>query len=178
LRVRAGEGAFLLLVEDLHWIDLSTGELLRGILSDSFFTEKVFFLLTTRTGEDPPWLSRVPDLRKIRLSPLMEEDSRSMIRSMSSDAPLSDAEISRIVRTADGVPLFIEELTRERIEERREPPRGRTPAIPATLSEVLASRLERHAGARPLLQRAALFRTDRPHGPAPRPFPRISGALR
>nr|WP_011264520.1 AAA family ATPase [Leptospirillum ferrooxidans]AAX36063.1 ORF1012 [Leptospirillum ferrooxidans] len=157
LRVRAGESSFLLLVEDLHWIDLSTGELLRGVLSDPFFTKKVFFLLTTRTGEDPSWLSRVPDLRKIRLSPLMEEDSRAMIRSMSSDAPLSDAEISRVVRTADGVPLFIEELTRERIEERREPPRGGTPAIPATLSEVLASRLERHAGARPLLQRAALF---------------------
>jgi DNA-binding SARP family transcriptional activator/tetratricopeptide (TPR) repeat protein len=157
LGVRAGEGAFLLLVEDLHWIDLSTGELLRGILSDSFFTEKIFFLLTTRTGEAPPWLSRVLDLRKIRLSPLMEEDSRSMIRAMSSDAPLSDAEISRIVRTADGIPLFIEELARERIEERRGAPRGRTPAVPATLSEVLASRLERHAGARPLLQRAALF---------------------
>jgi len=157
LRVRAEEGSFLLLVEDLHWIDLSTGELLRGILSDSFFTKKVFFLLTTRTGEDPQWLSRVPDLRKIRLSPLMEEDSRTMIRSMSLDAPLSDEEISRVIRTADGVPLFIEELTRERIEERRGPPRGGIPAIPETLSEVLASRLDRHAGARPLLQRAALF---------------------
>ncbi|MHB8370686.1 MAG: AAA family ATPase [Leptospirales bacterium] len=157
LRVRAGETSFLLLIEDLHWIDLSTGELLRGVLSDSFFTKKLFFLLTTRTGEDPQWLSRVPDLRKIRLSPLMEEDSRTMIRSMSLDAPLSDEEISRVVRTADGVPLFIEELTRERIEERRGSVREGIPAIPATLSEVLASRLDRHAEARPLLQRAALF---------------------
>jgi len=157
LRARAETGSYVLLVEDLHWVDASTGDLLRRILSDPFFTGRIFFLLTTRTGEAPPWLTSLPDVRTIRLSPLAEADSRSLIRALSPKTLLSDAEASRIVETADGVPLFIEELTREAVERRSLPPSTGTLSVPATLGEVLASRLDRLASARPILQRAALY---------------------
>ena len=157
LRFRALEGRAIYLVEDLHWADASTGDLLRRVLSDSFFTGKIFFLLTTRTGEDPPWLSSIAGAKTIRLSSLREKDSRRMIRSLCSDAPLSDGEISRILAAADGVPLFIEELTRERIEQREGPSPGPSPTVPSTLSEVLASRLDRLGEARLLLQRASVY---------------------
>ncbi len=157
LRVRSGKRRLLFLVEDLHWADASTGDLLRRILSDSFFTEKVVFLLTTRTGEDPPWLSSIAGAKTIRLSSLTEEDSRRMIRSLCAAAPLSDGEISRILAAADGVPLFLEELTRERVEQREGPSPGHSPTVPTTLSEVLASRLDRLGDARRLLHRAAVY---------------------
>ncbi|MHB8370879.1 MAG: AAA family ATPase, partial [Leptospirales bacterium] len=157
LKARAETGSYVLLVEDLHWVDASTGELLRRILSDPSFTGRIFFLLTTRTGEDPPWLSSLPDIRTIRLSPLAEEDSRSLIGALTRDALLSEAEASRILKTADGVPLFLEELTREALERGALSPSSESVSVPATLGEVLASRLDRLASARPILQRAALY---------------------
>ena len=157
LRFRALEGRALYAVEDLHWADASTGELLRRILSDSFFTEKVVFLLTIRTGESPPWLATLPDLLRLRLSPLDPPNSRRMVRSLCAAAPFAEEEMSRILAAADGVPLFLEELTRGWIEEGQRSPEGGTPALPATLSEVLASRLDRLGDARLLLHRAAVY---------------------
>lgn len=157
LRYRAMEGKGLYFIEDLHWIDASSGELLRKILMDPFFTGKILFVLTTRTGEDPPWLSSISDLRKIRLSPLCEEDRRMMVRFMSAGRALPEESVDRIIRTSDGVPLFLEELTRERIEERRSVPRGGTPDLPSTLSEVLASRLDRLGEAKSLVQTASVY---------------------
>ncbi|MHB8370076.1 MAG: ATP-binding protein, partial [Leptospirales bacterium] len=157
LKARVETGSYVLLVEDLHWVDASTGELLRRILSDPSFTGRIFFLLTTRTGEDPPWLSSLPDIRTIRLSPLAEADSRSLVRALTRDALLSEAEASRILKTADGVPLFLEELTREALDRGALSPSSGSVSVPATLGEVLASRLDRLASARPILQRAALY---------------------
>ena len=154
LRARAREGRVLFVIEDLHWTDASTGDLFRRILSDPVFTKSVFFLLTTRTGEDPPWIATLPERVTLRLSPLSEAESREMVRSLSHASPLPPEEISRILAAADGVPLFLEELTRERIEAAGE---TSPPLLPSTLAEVLASRLDRLASARLLLQRAAVY---------------------
>ncbi|EQD52321.1 transcriptional activator domain protein, partial [mine drainage metagenome] len=76
LKARSLKGRVLFVIEDLHWTDASTGDLFRRILSDPVFTKSVFFLLTTRTGEDPPWLATLPERVTLRLSPLGEEESR------------------------------------------------------------------------------------------------------
>ncbi|MGC8500709.1 MAG: AAA family ATPase [Leptospirillia bacterium] len=154
LKARSRKGRVLFLIEDLHWTDASTGDLFRRILSDPVFTKSVFFLLTTRTGEDPPWLATLPERVTLRLSPLGEEESREMVRALTLAAPLPEGEVSRILAAADGVPLFLEELTRERLEAAGD---GSPSTLPSTLSEVLASRLDRLDGARLLLQRAALY---------------------
>ncbi len=160
LRSRALEGKGLYLVEDLHWIDASSGELLRMILRDPFFTGKILFVLTTRTGEDPPWLGEIPDRTTLRLAPLEDVATRSLVRSLGQESPggtLSEPDEDFVVRTSDGVPLFIEELVRERLE-RREPSSGEgRERVPATLSEVLASRLDRLGEARVLVQTASVY---------------------
>ncbi len=157
LRTRSGEGSLFFVIEDLHWSDASTGELLRRILSDPTFTRRVFFLLTTRTGEDPSWLSALPERHTLRLSPLGREESRALVRTLGACSPLSEDEVALILETADGVPLFLEELTRERIESATLPAASACTPFPSTLSEILASRLDRLGEARPLLQRASVW---------------------
>ena len=160
LRSRALEGKGLYFIEDLHWIDASSGELLRMILRDPFFTGKILFVLTTRTGEDPPWLGEIPDRTTLRLAPLEDIATRSLVRSLGQESAgdaLSGEEEDWVVRTSDGVPLFVEELVRERLE-RPGPSSGEgRERVPATLSEVLASRLDRLGEARVLVQTASIY---------------------
>ncbi|MDA8028458.1 MAG: BTAD domain-containing putative transcriptional regulator [Nitrospiraceae bacterium] len=160
LRYRALEGKGLYLVEDLHWIDASSGDLLRTILLDPFFTGKILFLLTTRTGEDPPWLREIPDRSILRLEPLEDADTRALVRTLGKESPgrtLSEPDEDFVVRTSDGVPLFIEELVRERLESPEQSSEEWRDRVPATLSEVLASRLDHLGPARSLLQAASVY---------------------
>ncbi len=154
LKNRSQARRILFVIEDLHWTDDSTGNLLRRILSDPIFTRRVFFVVTTRPGESPPWLATIPERVTLRLAPLDPRESRSLVRSISASFPLPEVEVSRILDAADGVPLFLEELTRERIESSGS---SRRTLLPATLSEVLASRLDRLGEARILLQRASVY---------------------
>ena len=154
LLARSRKRRVLFLVEDIHWTDAATGDLLRRLLSDPLFTRRIFFLVTTRPGEDPPWLGTLPDRTAICLPPLAALDSRAMIQSLNATGSLPDAEISRILAAADGVPLFLEELTRERLEAAGG---SGSLLLPGTLSEVLASRLDRLEESRVLLQRAAVY---------------------
>ena len=154
LKNRSRTRRILFVIEDVHWTDDSTGDLLRRILSDPLFTRRVLFIVTTRTGEDPPWLSGLPEKITLHLSPLDPKESRTLVRSISATSPLPEEEISRILDAADGVPLFLEELTRERIESSDSPRRS---LLPSTLSEVLSSRLDRLGEARVLLQRASVY---------------------
>ena len=160
LKVRAREGKGLYLIEDLHWLDVSSGELLKRVLLDRFFTERILFLLTTRTGEDPPWLGEVPNRTTLRLDPLDEGESRTMIRTLVqeiSEGGLSGREEDFVVRISDGVPLFIEELVRERLEREETATGSARYHIPETLAEVLASRLDHLGEARSLVQTASVY---------------------
>lgn len=168
LRRVGDEEPFLLLAEDLHLIDDSTKELLRRALSDPALFRKVFFLLTIRVGEDPPWLSGLA-VDRIRLAPLGEISSRVLVKNLfQSEKPLpgarkipgpspDDQTVERIVRTADGVPLFLEELTRSLFDVSQERSALLNLPVPSTLDEILFSRLDRLSEAKPLLQRAAVF---------------------
>ena len=160
LKVRALEGKGLYLIEDLHWLDVSSGELLKRVLLDRFFTERILFLLTTRTGEDPPWLGEVPNRTTLRLDPLDEGESRTMIRTLVqeiSEGGLSGREEDFVVRISDGVPLFIEELVLERLERGETATGSARYHIPETLAEVLASRLDHLGEARSLVQTASVY---------------------
>lgn len=160
LKYRALEGKGLYLIEDLHWLDVSSGELLRKVLLDRFFTERILFLLTTRTGEEPSWLREVPNRTTLRLAPLEDGEARTMIRNLVSEISkggLSGKSEDSVVRLSDGVPLFIEELVRERLD-RGENTSGNTRyRIPETLDEVLASRLDHLGEARSLVQMASVY---------------------
>ena len=103
----------LMLVEDMHWADPSTRELL-DLTIESLVGRSILLLMTFRPEFHAPWIGR-SDVSLMTLSRLGRNDTASMAAQVAS-RPIPPALIERVVERADGVPLFIEELTRAVIE--------------------------------------------------------------
>jgi len=154
----------LFIIEDLHWSDPSTLEFL------SFFVEKVhnsriFALLTFRPQFTPTWETG-RFLSSITLSRLTEKQVEEMVCYLARDETLSFELVKEIIDKTDGIPFFIEELTKMILEsgiakERAdsserliEPPMDQ---VPSTLYGSLMSRLDRIAAAKELAQLGAVI---------------------
>ncbi|RZI42957.1 hypothetical protein EGT07_08845 [Herbaspirillum sp. HC18] len=137
----------LLIVEDIHWADPSTSELLERLLDESRSTP-LFVLLTTRPEFSPGWQDKV---MQIDLPPLSDKDAAALIGMVDSKNSVPAVTVARIVAATDGVPLFIEETTRMLIAGESKLP-IEAAVIPATLRDLLASRLDSIAEAKHLVQ--------------------------
>jgi class 3 adenylate cyclase/predicted ATPase len=134
----------VLLVEDLHWVDPSTLALLGSIL-ERLPETRVLMLATYRSGFDPPWpgFGHVSTLALERLEP---RAAREMVRGVAGGRTLPDGWIDDIVGRTDGVPLFVEEMTKVMLEgagggtESSAAPR---PGVPLTLHDLFMARLDR-----------------------------------
>lgn len=133
----------LLLVEDLHWIDPSTLELLQRLLAFSGRAQ-LLAVFTARPEFVPPWL--VQEVPLLRLGRLADDEMREMVASLAPE--LQPPLLNRLIERADGVPLFAEELARVACEEAASD-------IPATLKDLLAARLDSSGEAKSTAQRAA-----------------------
>jgi TOMM system kinase/cyclase fusion protein len=142
----------LLLVEDLHWCDPSTLELL-GLVLEQGPTARMLILLTFRPEFTPPWSSR-SHLTPIHVNRLRRGQVQEMINLVSGSRALPAAVGEAIAARADGIPLYVEELTRMVLEsgmlaERNGVYQMTAPlsalAIPATLQDSLMARLDRSA---------------------------------
>ncbi len=140
----------VLLVEDLHWCDASTVELLGWLLEQSP-TAKVLTVLSFRPDFEPPWPAR-SHITPLAVKRLPRRQAASLIGGMTRDVPLPGAVVERVVERADGVPLFIEELTKmvlesDLVEEREGRYELTGPLtelrIPDTLQDSLMARLDR-----------------------------------
>ena len=150
----------LCLFEDLHWADPTTLELLDQLVG-RISGERVLLLLTFRPEFSPPWRGR-PHATVIALNRLPRRQSAALAEVVAGGRALPDAVLQEIVARADGVPLFVEELTKAVLEvagDTPEPASARnglagpsTPTIPATLQDSLMARLDRLAGAKELAQ--------------------------
>ncbi|HEV8718560.1 MAG TPA: adenylate/guanylate cyclase domain-containing protein [Candidatus Binatia bacterium] len=148
--------------EDLHWADPSTVELL-GLLLDQIPTTRLLMLLTARPEFTPSWSSRT-HLTSLTLARLPRTQAGEMIEKVTRGKSLP-AEVHRqIVHKTDGVPLFVEELTKMVLESGllRETNghyelTGPLPplAIPATLHDSLMARLDRLATVKEVAQLGA-----------------------
>lgn len=158
LRGLAQESPVLFLVEDIHWVDPTTMELLERIIAD-LGELPVLMLLTYRSDFDAPWIGR-EGVTLISLNRLSRRDRAAMIGHIAGDNQLPSEVVDQIVDVTDGVPLFVEELTKSVIEsgllelDGGSAGGGRNPtlAIPETLQDTLMARLDRLSGSRDLLQ--------------------------
>jgi tetratricopeptide (TPR) repeat protein len=136
-------------MEDLHWVDPSTLEFL-SLLVDQGPTARLLALLTFRPDFRPPWTGR-SHLTHMTVHRLPRQQAVEVIRQVSHGKTLPAEVVEQIVAKTDGVPLFVEELTKmvlesDLLEEREEryaltgplPPL----AIPATLHDSLMARLD------------------------------------
>jgi class 3 adenylate cyclase/predicted ATPase len=133
----------LLVVEDLHWADPTTVDLLVRITA-SLKERPVLCVLTFRREFEPPWRPRQHAL-DIELGPLTSEQVRAMATA-ASDAAIDPAIIAWVDSAADGVPLFVEETLKMLDQDGGADMNGRAPpptTVPPTLEGLLTERLDR-----------------------------------
>src|SRR3989454_8543254 len=150
------------LMEDLHWVDPSTLEFL-SLLVDQGPTARILTLFTFRPDFPPPWTGR-SHLTQLTLHRLTRRQAVEMIGRVAHHKTLPAEVVEQVVAKTDGVPLFVEELTKMVLEsgllqerEERYELTGPLPplAIPATLHDSLMARLDRLAAVKGLAQLGA-----------------------
>ena len=152
----------VLAVEDLHWIDPSTMELLGHILQQGA-AARIFTVMTYRPDFQPPWGQR-SYLTQLSLGPLSGRQIEQMIDRMAGGHQIPKAVLAQIVEKADGVPLVIEEMVKMVLEAGPQEGSGLRPLeIPATLRDSLMARLDRLGSAKELAQLAATLGREFSH---------------
>ena len=159
IAARARREPLLLLFEDVHWIDPTSQELLDALVSQ-VHALPVLLVATHRPEYTPAFAGRV-GVTSITLSRLGRRQSTQLVERVTAGRPLPPEVQAQILAHADGVPLFVEELTRSVIESGLVRDAGDryavdTPAvalsIPTSLRDSLAARLDRLGRAKELAQ--------------------------
>ena len=134
----------LLVIEDLHWADDSTIELL-GMMFEVLPDTNILCLLNFRPEFVPPW-AVVPNVAVVTLTGISNDNALAMVRRELGDDALSAEAVADIVARADGVPLFLREVCKSVIDTdalvQVKSGRSAQLKIPATLRESLTARLD------------------------------------
>ncbi len=139
-------------VEDAHWLDPSSAELLTGIVGQ-FAQEPAFVIVTTRSFPKGPTLPE-PD-HVVRLDQLSEEECLRLARSVPGAQAIPDELLAQAASNCDGIPLFVEQMTLSLIGQRQSGRRRIAGDLPLTLAEIMSERLDRLEGGRRVVQAAA-----------------------
>ncbi len=162
----------VLAFEDLHWADPTSLDLLK-MLAERGATAPLMIVATARPEFRAPWATRSHH-GIISLVPLDRQQVRQMVGSIAELYAFSADALEGVAVRAGGVPLFIEEVTRLMLE-------GGAQAIPPTLQQSLAARLDRLGEAREVAQMGAVvgreFRFGLLHAIAGAPEAELSLAL-
>jgi predicted ATPase/class 3 adenylate cyclase len=153
------ERPMLIVCEDVHWIDPTSQELL-DFLIEAVSRLRVLVLITFRPGYDARCIGQ-PQVTLIALNRLDERHCAAMISFLAHDRKVHRAVVDRIIALADGVPLYVEELSRtvfgvspEHSSEAGAASDAATSelAIPATLADSLTARLDQLGPGREIVQ--------------------------
>jgi class 3 adenylate cyclase len=146
----ARQAPVFMVVEDVHWIDPTSQELLE-LLIPKVHELPIFLLLTYRLEYVPPWAGQ-PGVTTLALNRLNRHQGVQLVNTVTNGRMLPPEVLDEILIRTDGVPLFVEELTRSVLESGQLSEEGdhyalqgpRTGlAIPATLRDLLMARLDR-----------------------------------
>ena len=148
----ADEGPLYWLFEDLHWADPSSIELIEMMLG-RIKGRSIMLVMTHRPDFKPVWRGHYVDFELGRLDSSFSCAMASAIAGPSLDHEM----IEKIAERSDGVPLFVEEVTRTLLEQSGDRHPGHNDAIPvpATLQDSLMARLDRSPAARDVAQCAS-----------------------
>jgi predicted ATPase len=147
----------VLVVEDLHWTDPSTLALLDALV-ERVQGAPILLVATHRPVFDASRLQGAHVTRLI-LQPLTRRQTLAMVRAVAGATALSPATLEHVARKTDGVPLFVEELTKSVLESGG----GGSQAIPATLQDSLNARLDRLGPAKEVAQLGAVLGREFSH---------------
>jgi class 3 adenylate cyclase/tetratricopeptide (TPR) repeat protein len=169
LHVRAARRTVLFVVEDLHWVDASTLELLGQFLAEGLH-DRILTVLTFRPEFQTPWPA-VAHQTSLALSRLTRRQVGDLMRRKTGGA-VPEAVVEQVYDRAGGLPLFVEEFTKIVQESGVLDPAGEgtTPGkvllgheIPATLQDLVTARLDHMEDERELAQLAATLGREFSH---------------
>jgi predicted ATPase len=183
----ARETPVLMIFEDAHWADPSSLEVF-GRLVDKIDALRVLLFVTFRPEFAAPWIGR-PHVAALTINRLGPREVIALIEQVAGNAPLPANIRQDIVERADGVPLFVEEMTKAVLEAEGEGAAARalasipSPAlaVPASLHASLMARLDRLGSAKAIAQIGAAIGREFSHAllaPVARlPEPELAAAL-
>ncbi|MDH5749930.1 MAG: AAA family ATPase, partial [Rhodospirillales bacterium] len=160
----AANTPLLLIFEDAHWIDATSSELL-NIVVERVTSLPIMILITFRPEFDPPWVGQ-SQVTLLSLSRMNRRQSEEMVSKVTRGKTLPAEVLDQIVGKTDGVPLFVEELTKTVLESGLMKERddayvldGPLPplAIPETLQDSLMARLDQLAPVKEIAQMGAVI---------------------
>jgi class 3 adenylate cyclase/predicted ATPase len=160
----------LLIYEDVHWLDPTTLELL-DLLVDRTQRLPALVLMTFRPEFRPPWTGRA-HVTQLSLSRLVRRHGTAMVARVTGGKPLPPEVLTQILERTDGVPLFVEEVTKAVLEsglledrgDRYELAGALPPlAIPSSLQDSLMARLDRLAPVKEIAQIGAVIGREFSH---------------
>lgn len=137
----------LIKIEDVHWIDPTTMELMERMIR-KFSGHRVFLLITSRPGFSAGFVD-LPQVSVINLEPLPERFTLELAKKIGGKHGLPDEVAREVIKRTGGIPLFIEELSKSLLERIGTADSATalkllaTQDIPATLHDSLVSRLDR-----------------------------------
>ncbi|MFT5112289.1 MAG: putative ATPase, partial [Parasphingorhabdus sp.] len=155
----ADQKPVLCIFEDLQWIDHTTLEYIDFMLSQ-IQSRRIFVILTYRPGFEPKWIGEA-NVTIVNINKLPASLSNSLIANITGNKPLPKEVIEKIVEKTDGIPLFVEELTKTILTSGMltETEVGyelagelKNLSIPNTLHDSLMSRLDRLGSAKNVAQ--------------------------
>ena len=139
----------LFIIEDLHWADPSTVEVV-GEMVTAIADSRVLMLMTSRPEFQPPW-GTPSNGTTHRLNSLTKSETRALVRGIVEEQGLTAETLERIVERTDGVPLFIEEVTKNLLESSGDV------SVPSSLQDSLMARLDRLGASKELAQIASVI---------------------
>jgi class 3 adenylate cyclase/predicted ATPase len=148
----------LMILEDAHWIDPTSLELF-GRTMDQIRTLRILLIVTFRPEFNAPWLGE-SYITCMALNRLGERETKAIIGRLVGDRELPSDVMAEIIERTDGIPLFVEEMTKAVLEAEREGAARRTIAavpptalaVPASLHASLMARLDRLGAAKEVAQ--------------------------
>lgn len=164
----AQERPVLAVYEDVHWIDPSSRELVERVVRAAA-TLRILMLVTARPEFAPPW-DLLPHVTTLHLGRLDRAQSTALIDRMAAPKALPPAVAAHILEHGDGIPLFIEELTKGVLESGSLEDHGThydlvaplCSAIPLTVRDSLMARLDRLGADKEVAQVSAVVGRDFP----------------
>ena len=148
----------LMIFEDVHWIDPTSLEVL-GRTVERLKTLSVLLVITYRPDFEPPWVGR-PHVTSLTLNRLGDREIATMIERVTGNKALPNSVRQDIIERTDGIPLFVEEMTRAVLEAESEGEARKTAAgvlsssivVPPSLHASLMARLDRLGSAKEVAQ--------------------------
>ena len=170
LRALARQLPVLLLIEDAHWIDPTTEQVV-GLTIEQSRDTRLLALITCRPEFTPPW-GNPANLTRLALNRLGHRLSAELVAAVTGGRAMPAEVLAEIIARTDGIPLFVEELTKTvlqsgLLEETSDGYRLSRPlrplAIPSTLQDSLMARLDRLAPAKEVAQAGATIGREFSH---------------